>query len=101
VLLVDDADRLRDQPWETALVALADEPSCAGVVVAATTSTLLGGYRGIAGLGRVHRTGVLLRPESAADGDVLGVRALLDDRLPVGRGVLVVRGQQTPVQVAA
>jgi len=49
----------------------------------------------------MHRTGVLLRPESAADGDVLGVRALLDDRLPVGRGVLVVRGQQTPVQVAA
>jgi S-DNA-T family DNA segregation ATPase FtsK/SpoIIIE len=100
VLLVDDADRLRDQPWESALVALADEPSCAGVVVAGTTSALLGGYRGIASLGRAHRTGVLLRPESAADGDVLGVRALLDDRVPVGRGVLVVRGQQTPVQVA-
>ena len=65
-----------------------------------TTSVLLAGYRGLAGVARAHRTGVLLRPESASDGEVLGIRAELDDRSPAGRGLLVVRGRQTPVQVA-
>jgi hypothetical protein len=43
---------------------------------------------------------VLLRPESPADGEVLGVRAQLDDASSAGRGVLVVRGHQTRLQVA-
>jgi S-DNA-T family DNA segregation ATPase FtsK/SpoIIIE len=100
VLLVDDVERLRDHPWETVLCRLADDPAAAGVVAAGTTSALLASFRGLAGIARVHRTGVLLRPESPSDGEVLGVRAELDDHNPVGRGLLVVRGRQTPVQVA-
>jgi DNA segregation ATPase FtsK/SpoIIIE, S-DNA-T family len=100
VLLIDDVERLRDHPWETVLCQVADDPAAAGVVAAGTTSTLLASFRGLAGIARVHRTGVLLRPESAGDGEVLGIRAQLDDHSPVGRGLLVVRGQQTAVQVA-
>jgi S-DNA-T family DNA segregation ATPase FtsK/SpoIIIE len=100
VVLVDDVERLRDQPWESVLCQVADDPAAAGVVAAGTTSALLATFRGLAGVARVHRTGVLLRPESASDGEVLGVRAQVDEHTPVGRGLLVVHGQQTPVQVA-
>jgi S-DNA-T family DNA segregation ATPase FtsK/SpoIIIE len=100
VVLVDDVERLRDQPWELLLSQLVADPAAAAVVVAGTTAALLGTFRGLAGLGRSHRTGVLLRPESASDGEVLGIRAELGDHDLVGRGLLVVRGRQAPVQVA-
>jgi S-DNA-T family DNA segregation ATPase FtsK/SpoIIIE len=99
VVLVDDVERLRDQPWELLLSQLVADPAAAAVVVAGTTAALLGTFRGLAGLGRSHRTGVLLRPEGS-DGEVLGIRAELGDHDLVGRGLLVVRGRQTPVQVA-
>jgi S-DNA-T family DNA segregation ATPase FtsK/SpoIIIE len=98
VVLVDDAERL-DGPTESLLLAAAAHPR-QSVVVAGLTSALLGSYRGLAGLARSHRTGVLLRPESPTDGDVLGVRADLFDETPPGRALLVVRGTSTPVQVA-
>lgn len=98
VVLVDDAERL-DGPTESLLLAAAADPR-QSVVVAGLTSALLGSYRGLAGLARSQRTGVLLRPESPTDGDVLGVRADLFDETPPGRALLVVRGSSTPVQVA-
>jgi S-DNA-T family DNA segregation ATPase FtsK/SpoIIIE len=100
VVLVDDVERIRDQPWEPLLCQLAQDPSAAGIVVAGLTTALLGTFRGLGSLGRSHRTGVLLRPESGSDGEVLGVRAELGDHDLTGRGQLVVRGHQTPVQVA-
>jgi S-DNA-T family DNA segregation ATPase FtsK/SpoIIIE len=100
VVLVDDAERIRDQPWEPLLCRLAEDPAAAAIVVAGMTAALLGTFRGLGSLGRSHRTGVLLRPESASDGDVLGVRAELGDHDLVGRGLLVVRGRQSHVQVA-
>jgi S-DNA-T family DNA segregation ATPase FtsK/SpoIIIE len=100
VVLVDDVERVRDQPWEPLLCQLAQDPAAAGIVVAGMTTSLLGTFRGLGNLGRSHRTGVLLRPESASDGEVLGVRAELGDHDLVGRGLLVLRGRQTPVQVA-
>jgi S-DNA-T family DNA segregation ATPase FtsK/SpoIIIE len=100
VVLVDDVERIRDQPWEPLLCLLAQDPAAAGIVVAGTTTSLLGTFRGLGSLGRSHRTGVLLRPESASDGEVLGIRAELGDHDIVGRGLLVVRGRQSHVQVA-
>jgi S-DNA-T family DNA segregation ATPase FtsK/SpoIIIE len=99
-IIVDDAEQLRDHPWEAALCAVVDSRTGPAVVLAGTTSVLLGGVRGLAARGPVHRTGLVLQPGSASDGEVLGVRAQLDDVTPPGRGILVVRGRQLPVQVA-
>ncbi len=100
VVLVDDVERLLGSPLESALAALVDDPG-GSLVVAGATAALQGAFRGLVPLARTHRTGVLLRPSSPADGELLGVRALLDDAAPVGRGVLVVGGRQTIVQVAS
>jgi S-DNA-T family DNA segregation ATPase FtsK/SpoIIIE len=99
VVLVDDMTVLLDHPLEPALLALANDPR-RSLVVAGTTAALLGSFRGLPALARTNRTGVLLCPESPGDGEVLAVRAELDDDVPPGRGVLVVRGRQTLVQVA-
>lgn len=99
VVVVDDVEQLLDHPLGQALQAVTSDPR-RGLVVAGSTAALSASYRGLAGLGRTSRTGVLLRPESPADGEVLGVRAQLDDASPAGRGLLVVRGRQVPVQVA-
>ena len=72
----------------------------AAVVVAGTTSALLGLYRGAAATARTARTGVLLQPSAPSDGEVLGVRAALPDRAGPGRGLLVLSGEQRPVQIA-
>jgi S-DNA-T family DNA segregation ATPase FtsK/SpoIIIE len=99
VVLVDDVERIIGSPLETALLGLVGDRG-RSLVVAGTASALHGSFRGLATLARAHRTGVLLRPVSPTDGELLGVRALLDDAAPAGRGVLVARGRQTIVQVA-
>lgn len=99
VVLVDDVERVLGTSLESALSRIAADPRRT-VVAAGDSAPLLGAFRGLPVLGRAHRSGVLLRPQNPADGEVLGVRALLDDSAPAGRGVLVVRGQQTVVQVA-
>ena len=72
------------------------------VVVAGTTDELVTGFRGFVDDVRRSRAGVLLSPQSAADGDLLGVRlsrATGGDLVP-GRGLLAVRGRTRPVQLA-
>jgi S-DNA-T family DNA segregation ATPase FtsK/SpoIIIE len=99
VVLVDDVERVLGTALESTFGSIAADPHRT-VVAAGGITPLLGAFRGLPALGRVHRSGVLLGPQNPSDGEVLGVRALLDDSTPPGRGVLVVRGQQTVVQVA-
>ena len=69
-------------------------------VIAGTSAAVLGAFRGAFATARATRTGVLLRPLTATDGEVLGVRAQLGDRTGPGRGLLVVEGEQRALQVA-
>ncbi len=98
VVLVDDAELL-GRDLDAALDALARHRGPAAIVLAGTTAALLGAYRGAAATIRSARTGVLLAP-APADGELLGVRTEPTDRARAGRGVLVVTGDQTPLQVA-
>jgi DNA segregation ATPase FtsK/SpoIIIE, S-DNA-T family len=103
-LLVDDAELLVDGGLSPVLERAVREARDAGllVVVAGTTDELVTGYRGFVVDVRRSRAGVLLSPQSAGDGDLLGVRlsrAVGGEVLP-GRGLLVSRGRAEPVQVA-
>ena len=50
---------------------------------------------------RSSGTGILLAPRTAADGDAFGVRVDVPGRVPPGRGVALVDGRQTDVQLGA
>jgi len=103
-LLVDDAELLVDSGLSFVLERAVREARDAGVVVvvAGTTDELVTGFRGFVVDVRKSRAGVLLSPQSAGDGDLLGVRlsrATGGDVVP-GRGLLAVRGRVAPLQVA-
>ena len=103
-LLVDDAELLVDSLLAPELErAVREARDSGGVVVAAgTTEELVTGYRGFVVDLRRSRTGLLLSPQSAADGDLLGVRlsrATGGAVLP-GRALLVRRGALLPLQLA-
>ncbi|MCW2715412.1 MAG: cell division FtsK/SpoIIIE [Frankiales bacterium] len=105
VLLVDDAELLLDTPLAPVLERIVRRARDTGtvVIVAGTTEDLLGCFRGFVVDLRRSRTGLLLCPQSAADGDLLGVRlsrATGGEVVP-GRALLSVRGQVQPLQVAA
>jgi S-DNA-T family DNA segregation ATPase FtsK/SpoIIIE len=105
VLLVDDAELLLDTPLAPVLERIVRRARDTGtvVIVAGTTEDLLGCFRGFVVDLRRSRTGLLLCPQSAADGDLLGVRlsrATGGEVVP-GRALLAVRGQVQPLQVAA
>ncbi|HEX3005823.1 MAG TPA: FtsK/SpoIIIE domain-containing protein, partial [Angustibacter sp.] len=99
-LLVDDVDRLPDVVSRR----LAAWASTAGpgrsIVVATTTEALTSSFTALAAGVRRHRTGVLLQPERPLDGDAFGVVTERSAVRTPGRGLLVVRGRATPVQVA-
>jgi DNA segregation ATPase FtsK/SpoIIIE, S-DNA-T family len=99
-VLVDDVELLADGPMEPLLVELARRRGPAALVVAGDSSALLHGFRGVGPAARAARTGLVLRPGVPGDGEVLGIRLQVPDERPPGRGVLVVRGNQLPVQVA-
>jgi S-DNA-T family DNA segregation ATPase FtsK/SpoIIIE len=99
-VLVDDVELLADSATDSILVQLARRRGPTALVVAGATSTLQHAPRGAGAAARAARTGLVLQPSTPSDGEVLGVRvAIPESRLP-GRGVLVVRGEQQPVQVA-
>jgi S-DNA-T family DNA segregation ATPase FtsK/SpoIIIE len=105
VLVVDDAEQVTDPAALAALdAAFAGARDMGTAVLAAgTTSALLSCYRPWAEEARRGRTGLLLAPEAAADGDLLGCRLPRSTGTGVagpGRGLLVVRGQALPLQVA-
>ncbi len=102
-VLVDDAELVTDSPAAAALDRIAREARDRGhlLILAGTTEDLCVGFRGFVVDARRGRCGLLLRPRGPLDGDVLGVRPPRNAGFtPPGRGLLVVRGEVTAVQVA-
>ena len=103
-VLVDDAELLVDSPLGAVLERVVREARDRGslVVAAGTTDDLVTGYRGFAVDLRRSRCGVLLSPQSPADGDLLGVRLsrAVGGEVQPGRGLLARRGRCEPLQVA-
>jgi S-DNA-T family DNA segregation ATPase FtsK/SpoIIIE len=102
VVLADDAEILHDTAVERPLLALlrADRTGGAAVLLAGSAADMSACFRGLTVEARRARTGLLLGAMTPVDGDLLGVRLPRTEAAPDGRGVLVVRGRLTPVQVA-
>ncbi len=102
VVLVDDLSLLVGSPDEDVLMDWASATSTDGGVLVASgePTAFAASYRGLAPLLVRGRVGILLRPEQPSDGQCLGVSAATGDLPLPGRGVLVDRGRQLPVQVA-
>jgi S-DNA-T family DNA segregation ATPase FtsK/SpoIIIE len=102
VVLADDAETLHDTAVERPLLARlrADADGGAVLLLAGSAAEMSACFRGLTVEARRARTGLLLGAMAPADGDLLGVRLPRTDAAPPGRGVLVVRGRVTPVQVA-
>ena len=102
-VVVDDAELVVDSPLSAVLerVVRAARDTGSLVLAAGTTDVLVTGYRGFVVDLRRLRSGLLLCPQSPADGDLLGIRvAGRADAVVPGRGLLVSRTGVTPVQVA-
>ncbi|MDN5796666.1 MAG: FHA domain-containing protein [Intrasporangium sp.] len=101
-VLVDDADLLDGTPLESALVeATRLVESASGVVVVTLDSRrTAGAFRGLVPEVARAGAGVLLCPNSSADGDLLRIRVDGPSARTPGRGLLVTDGLPVPVQVA-
>jgi S-DNA-T family DNA segregation ATPase FtsK/SpoIIIE len=103
-VLVDDAEIVAESPAAGVLDRLMRAARDSGhlVVIAGTTEELSVGFRGFVVDVRRSRTGLLLAPRGPLDGEVLGVRLPRNtgEAVPVGRGLLIVRGAVTQLQVA-
>jgi DNA segregation ATPase FtsK/SpoIIIE, S-DNA-T family len=103
LLLIDDLEVLGTDGWlpdllTDHLAGLRD--SGCGVIAAGTLDELGGAYRGPVAALKKSRSGLLLSPSAANDGDLFGVRlsrSVLGG--PPGRGVLVIGGGAEAVQV--
>jgi S-DNA-T family DNA segregation ATPase FtsK/SpoIIIE len=103
VVVVDDAELLYDTALDAELseVVRSGRDGGHGLVAAGTTDDLGAQYRGFLVDARRSRSGLLLAPRGAGEGDLLAVRLPRNlDAGPVGRGLLVVGGTARPVQVA-
>jgi S-DNA-T family DNA segregation ATPase FtsK/SpoIIIE len=103
-VVVDDADLLAEGPlWRPLEQLIRGESGQPCVVaMAGSTDALAAAYRGPVALARRGRTGLLLHPSRAQDGELLGVRlpARLTSSGPPGRGWVALRGTATPLQLA-
>ncbi|HTC69054.1 MAG TPA: FtsK/SpoIIIE domain-containing protein, partial [Acidothermaceae bacterium] len=103
-VMIDDAELVTDSPVAVVLDRFIRSARDAGhiVVVAGSVDELAIGFRGFLADARRARSGVLLNPRSSLDGEVLGVRLprSTGGAAPPGRGLLVVRGAITHLQVA-
>jgi S-DNA-T family DNA segregation ATPase FtsK/SpoIIIE len=101
-VVVDNADGLVDSPLGAMLreVARLVDREAGLMVVGASSTVLASQYRGVAVDVARHRTGLLLRPGSVLDAELLGTRVRPDPMAPPGRGYVVRRGAAVPVQVA-
>jgi DNA segregation ATPase FtsK/SpoIIIE, S-DNA-T family len=103
VVLVDDAELLLDTSMADRLEGLVRTARDAdqAVVAAGTTDDLGSQYRGFVVDIRRSRSGLLISPQSANDGDLLAVRLPRNMAAgPPGRCLLVLNGAITPVQAA-
>ena len=103
-VLVEDAELVTDSPVAGVLDRVMRTARDAGriVVIAGSTDELAIGFRGFLVDARRARSGILLNPRGSLDGEVLGVRLprSTSGSAPAGRGLLVVRGSITQLQVA-
>jgi S-DNA-T family DNA segregation ATPase FtsK/SpoIIIE len=102
-VLVDDGELLVDEPCSTAFETVLAEGRDAqrALVVAGTTGELASGYRGYIVAARKSKTGLLITPEHPMEGDLLGIkppRSAIGPG-PKGRGLLVIRGTYSTIQV--
>jgi S-DNA-T family DNA segregation ATPase FtsK/SpoIIIE len=104
LVLIDDAERLRDADMAPVLMALVRQARDRDfhVLIAGGTAELAAGYSGWITEARKGRKGVVLSPMEALAGDVFGGRVgrmSILPRLTPGRGVLFDgTGDQIPVQ---
>jgi len=102
-VLVDDGELLVDEPCASAFETVLTEgrDTQRALVVAGTTSELVNGYRGYIVSARKGKTGLLLTPEHPMEGELLGIKPPRSSvgPAPKGRGLLVVRGSFSTVQV--
>ena len=102
VVVADDADRLDDPDGALAALAAGRHPS-AHLLTAVPPDTLRSAFGHWTSELRRAGCGLVLRPRSDLDADVLGIPLLPRWPVPLtvpGRGVLVVEGEAIPVQVA-
>ncbi len=103
-VLVDDADAFSRSDADEALRLYLRQagPGRIVAVVAGPVDELRSELRGVAGEARRSKAGILLSPTSAFDGDLFGVRLprVFVDRMPPGRGCLVLDGDCHLVQLA-
>jgi S-DNA-T family DNA segregation ATPase FtsK/SpoIIIE len=103
-LVVDDGELVTDHVLTDVLEAFARDARDSGslLVAAATTEDVLANpYRGWLAAARRGRSGLLLDPASHVDGEAFGLRLprSVNGGWPPGRGLLVLRGETSPVQV--
>jgi DNA segregation ATPase FtsK/SpoIIIE, S-DNA-T family len=103
LVLVDDAEMLRDGPVAGALMAVVRQASEKewGVVVAGQATDLASGMSGWLNEARRSRQGLLLSPTSSVDADIVATRltrSQLFSRVQPGRGMLARQGRP-PVAV--
>nr|WP_281496865.1 FtsK/SpoIIIE domain-containing protein [Ornithinimicrobium sp. F0845] len=105
LVTVDGLDQVAQTSVEDALLGWLDEAARASgsgprVLIVAGAPEDFGGFRGLGARVQRERTGIVLQPTSPADGSGLGVAVPTGDEPLPGRGVLVLRGACTAVQVA-
>jgi S-DNA-T family DNA segregation ATPase FtsK/SpoIIIE len=102
-VVVDDADQVHGTPVDDVITDLARSRPAGGfaLVVAAPVDDIATQLRGVAVQARRSRQGVLLSPASSLEGKAFGpaLPRNLTGRQPPGRGVLLVDGEWTPVQL--
>ncbi|WP_263166713.1 FtsK/SpoIIIE domain-containing protein [Streptomyces sp. SCSIO ZS0520] len=101
VVVVDDAELLYDtrldEPLEGVVRAGAD--GGVGLLAAGATDSLSGQYRGFAVDARKSRNGLLLTPQTPAEGELFGIRLPANSGGgPAGSGLLVTGGTFMPIQ---
>ncbi len=104
VVVVDDAELLYDQPLDAALeeVIRSGMDGDHGLIAAGAADSMGSQYRGFLVESRRSRTGLLLAPQGASEGDLFNVRLPRDaGGGPAGRGLLIRGGTVTQIQAVA
>ncbi|WP_322760568.1 FtsK/SpoIIIE domain-containing protein [Frankia sp. Cr2] len=104
VVIMDDAELLANAPLADRMTEFMQTARDAGhaFIAAGTTADLTSQYRGFMVDARRSRNGVILAPALPSEGDLFGIRLSRSNSatMPVGRGLFVLRGKTTPIQVA-
>jgi len=101
VVVVDDGELLYDTPLDTALeeVIRSGMDGDHGLIAAGAADTMSSQYRGFLVEARRSRTGLLLSPQGASEGDLFNVRLPRDaGGGPTGRGLLIRGGSLLQIQ---